>query len=821
MNFIEMSELCTSLAMSVLLLACIRAFYVALKNRTLIGELSTTRRVAIGPYYWFLIGFFVSTVLLFYPIYFHYEIGIDGLTDTSFTHGLKTVLMSVHNTIRLFVVDGDYEIVKTAVARTIEQFPEFDGFFSRFYSTYVATAFVVAPVITAGFLLSLFKETVVYWRYMCTFNANYYYLSELNERSITLAEDIIFPRSYLKEKKALGLLSPLCRGISTTVKSSCRLIQYLFWCIFNKERKKKSLQALFHSRRNVVIFADVYSNDDEQTAELIARAKRLGAICLRKCITEISLKHFKARQRKLYFIGADEDENTRQALTMITRCVSDPKQRYNTPNTEMYLFADTVEGGILLDTVDNGEIKVRSVRRTRNLVTSTFFRPVEIYERKRVAYEKLLSDGGFWRTGESTKSRQRSEELMEKLLPLPKTLYDDYATVDGVKHLNVVLVGLGGYGTEFLKTFCWCSQLPDYFVNIYAFDSDPNAVEKLQTVAPELMLYNGEEQKRGLNPLYSINIYPGTDAESDDLARKIAGIENITHIFVALGNDELNISAAIRINTALKRKSLVSGEAVPTINTIVYSAVKNFALLTGKDKEEGHHNTKEKRKELARAAREEKQRARKQLAEILDCRVNDRRLGSLLKKKARIDAEFDELPECRLKASKDHQYSIRFFGSMKQRYSLEFIERRHVEILGEAVNNNWSGVVDRIDKLRSGYDETAHNYTSLFNHYEYNRHSSIASAVHGGIWWYMAKRLGLGEETILSEAGEYEHIRWAAFMRAEGFVVSPEDPKDKTREIPKDFVAKTHPCLRYDYKPNRTQEDVEKDEAAIRANKRT
>lgn len=72
---------------------------------------STRRSYILTPFQLFLIGFFVSATILFFPIYycdyFSEEFGVSKL--------IKSVLMSIHNTMRLFILDGDFEIIKSSI----------------------------------------------------------------------------------------------------------------------------------------------------------------------------------------------------------------------------------------------------------------------------------------------------------------------------------------------------------------------------------------------------------------------------------------------------------------------------------------------------------------------------------------------------------------------------------------------------------------------------------------------------------------------------------------------------------------------------------
>ena len=301
---------------------------------------------ALTPFQIFLAGFFISALIIFFPIYYHCYFN----SDSQVLRIIKSVLLSIHNTMRLFILDGDFEIIKTTINSTTVSVG-----LDKAYSVYAAILFVVAPVLTAGFVLSFFKNVSATVKYHLSPKSDIYVMSELNERSIVLAEDI--------------LTNPDVKG------------------------------------RKLVVFTGVFEKEDEENSELIEQAKHLGAICFKKDVTEISLKP-KARgiKRKIYFVGDNEDQNVKQALTMIPTCRNNPL--LNTKDTHMYVMSSSVESEVLLNSADNGHLHVRRVRRARNFVIDTL---------------KKYS------------------------------IFDTQLTKEGKKLISIVIVGLGYYGMELLK----------------------------------------------------------------------------------------------------------------------------------------------------------------------------------------------------------------------------------------------------------------------------------------------------------------------------------------------------------------------------------
>ena len=103
-------------------------------------------------------------------------------------------------------------------------------------------------------------------------------------------------------------------------------------------------------------------------------------------------------------------------------------------------------------------------------------------------------------------------------------------------------------------------------------------------------------------------------------------------------------------------------------------------------------------------------------------------------------------------------------------YSEEVIEQTELEEKGLKCHLRWSKTVE--DKAEN---------LLLYNTFEYYRKSSMSEVL------YSELRRSLGIELVHDEelVSDYEHRRWNAYMRTEGYVYN------KTR----DYIAKTHPSL--------------------------
>lgn len=464
-----------SLIISILILIAAIAIGIVLHKKDLAKENFNIRKgIILRPFQIFVIGFFIATTVLFYPIYYTDFF----VTDHGFVKVLKSILLSIHNVLRLFVLDGEFDNVRDLLSDSARVSTSIGAL----YTVYAALIYIIAPTLTAGVVLSFFKGASAFIRYSLYPHSDIYILSELNEKSLILAQDILT----------------------------------------NKSNK----------RRKLVVFTDVFEKDEEANFELVSQAKRLGAICMRKDILEVGLKRSSNVYRKIYLIGEDEDENIKQALELIERCRNTPK--YNTNKTQIYVFANSVESEVLLNSIDNGAVKVRRLSENSNLIIHT----LNNY-----------------------------------------SIFDDACTVNGKKEISVAIIGLGAYGIELLKAICWCGQMPGYNITIHAFDKESNGQDKIKNVAPELIEYNGKEIKG--EPYYKIVFHDKIDVNSCEFQEELSKIDLISSAFVTLGDDELNIETAMKMRIQFGRDAISSGKHIPPIYAVVYSMAKTQAASHG------------------------------------------------------------------------------------------------------------------------------------------------------------------------------------------------------------------------------------------------
>lgn len=243
---------------------------------------------------------FLACVFLFLPLHlFRFSNG--------FLAFFKSLLLAVHSTMRLFVLDGEFD----GMADFTEQLPQT---FQLGYSMLATVLYILAPILTFGFVLSFFKNISAYRALVFSRASEIYVFSELNKKALVLARSI---------------------------------------------RKKKP--------RSLLVFTDVFEKNEETIFELCEKARELHAVWFRKDIADINWKYrISSRQFYLFTIGEDQSENVEQSIRLLhtyEKC----------PNFHLYVFSSSAESQVLFNTVGEGGMYVRRIDPIRSLISQMLY----------------------------------------------------------------------------------------------------------------------------------------------------------------------------------------------------------------------------------------------------------------------------------------------------------------------------------------------------------------------------------------------------------------------------------------------------------------
>ena len=267
-------------------------------------------------------------------------------------------------------------------------------------------------------------------------------------------ESFFLQQAYIFTMSVLCTVAPLLT-IGTLISILMRLSagrRYLFSFfktvyIFSDLNDRSIVLAsdLKNKRPNSVIVFTNVEQEDETSEELLSKAKSIGAILFKQDILTPKFHMHRKKAEMLFFImGDNEAENIEHSLILI--------ERYkNRENTRLYIFSSTRESELALTGVDKGKLKVRRINEVQSLIYRT------LYEKGEKLFDKAIEN-------------------------------------NGTKNINVVVLGMGNYGTEMVKALAWFCQMDGYKLTIHAFDKDPYAESKFKALCPDLMSdkYNGK-----------------------------------------------------------------------------------------------------------------------------------------------------------------------------------------------------------------------------------------------------------------------------------------------------------------------------------------
>ena len=142
------------------------------------------------------IGTIISSVCYFFPFY------CDYFSTVSTASLVKSFFLSIHHSIRLFLVGASYDELRI--------FASAFGLLGSFYAAFGIILFLLAPALTVTVVISCLQRVFISLRIGLSPKKDYYIFSEVNLQSTYLAQDIRkqYPRANIiflgvdKEKKS-------------------------------------------------------------------------------------------------------------------------------------------------------------------------------------------------------------------------------------------------------------------------------------------------------------------------------------------------------------------------------------------------------------------------------------------------------------------------------------------------------------------------------------------------------------------------------------------------------------------------------------------
>lgn len=273
----------------------------------ILSQVRYKRERLLTPSKFLFAGTFLSSVLSLLPIY-----GETFSGPASWIKWGEAVLLSVQHSIRLFALDGDY--MDVIESEGLAHAPEMA---QTMFSGLGAVLYTLAPLLTFGFILSFFKNISAYRQYILSFWKHTHVFSELNEKTLALAESIL-----------------------------------------EKDKKTRKIKFIPSA---LVVFTDVLETEDEASLDLIEEAKELGALLFSRDLESIKYRRKRTMRRvTFYLISDDEAEKIRHAEAMMNA--------YDYEGVTLHLFSNDIRSDLLLTTHSVEHMKITRLNDVQSLI---------------------------------------------------------------------------------------------------------------------------------------------------------------------------------------------------------------------------------------------------------------------------------------------------------------------------------------------------------------------------------------------------------------------------------------------------------------------
>jgi len=690
------------------------------------------------------VGVYIAMVLQYIPI-----LHVEAVKGNLLLRCLGTAALSFAEALRVFAIDGDFQKVQNGV-QCIQ-----NADLRLAYTVTAYVGFVVAPVLTGGFVLSFFTGLFANIRYFFCGKRPTMIFSKLNAQSIALAKSI-------REAEAEA----------------------------RSESKKP-----WKVPSSVIVFADVFyeNNDDDYT--LLCSAKEIGALCLKRDITHLSLG--KKNKVKMFVIGDDESENLAQAIAL----TEEYKGRHG---TSIYVYATSIGSGYIMDSLKKGDL----------LLPDKLKKQIAAADYNRV--EKAIGDGiteNKWYPTDEGFNITRVDSVYNLVLDTfcNSNVFQLCNATRTDKVISLLIVGMGEYGKQILKTALWYCQMDGYKLEINVVDSgkDKNGVlrdieEVLRQECPEVITKNPSRQDG--DAYYDLHFYKNIDCFSaafDDLFKNPVPKERIKRTlmaFVALGNDDKNIQVAVMLRRLFDRLHGNDADFCKEVKTNPEKDLPVIYAVVYDDQKARNLNVNAQTEKTAVAGTVTEKTAEKEAEDdsfLVDHKENPFHIHFIGNLSSHYSyAGLLKMAETEWKAFKYHMYWVNIEKTIRQGISEAGIEMyaENASLLQEILQQEKVSDASKIEwddlYLRREKEEDERDVLSgaligdieKYMRFEYYRYSSIAKACHkemledvfGEEKRCETQKPKEGKNPLCRcSACEWrrksEHMRWNAYMRSVGF----------------------------------------------------
>lgn len=497
----------------------------------------------------FTLFLFGATVFMFIPVYLKaYRFGGDMTV-------FRSILMSIHNAMRLFILDGEFDIITQSVEKLR------DGL-RLAYSAYAALLYVAGPAavsitIVVSFARGAFNEL----KFRQHRNSRVFIFSCLNEESAAMAQSIL-------DGEADGKLD-------------------------GGKKRRKSL----------IVFCDLSQEEDEQETlkELLSAlsTEHAAVLSVEKSISRFKVSRFRD-EITFFLMDENEAKNIEDASALcaaLTERFQQEKPNAAPPQRRVLVYASSPASGPLIDAMSKKvSVPSATIQGLQGIIgkaaqSEASRRGLDAYDID-IASDIQASD--LWFSAPFSVMRVDSEKQM--VMRMVQEINDarNATTITrDTEEVTVTLLGLGGIGKQILENILWSYQQYGcrLIVNVFdavgpALDGNPEAAgnpiyDRLMYQWPELMKTNrawqeNENAHPDTEANYDVRFFMGTDCFTKRFrdyfeASEYSGrLMKSSLILCAMGDDDRNLEAALMMRQLFSGKT----DRKPDIYAVVYDDQK-------------------------------------------------------------------------------------------------------------------------------------------------------------------------------------------------------------------------------------------------------
>lgn len=369
----------------------------------------------------------------------------------------------------------------------------------------------------------------------------------------------------------VGLALSFAKSFWARVRLACNFRKTVYVFPELNERSLAMGESLRHQPNSMTIYANAYASEEDEP-ELLERARRQRAVCFRGDVLHLPLRR---RGYPLRFLLMDDNESAMLSVAL------DLAKNYNKrKNTKIVLYSSSEAAGRVIDSSTCAHITL-----TESTCHKIADDPMSIFR------DDTWVDGEpMYLEGVSLQRIDPIRLLAIEQLSEPELVQYLRDSAQREHTISLMIVGLGNFGKQLLKTAAWLYQIEGYRLEINVFDRRDveETTQVLQRECPELL--DPKLSDRPFDASHDIRIFSKTDIftstfdavfESDEQTK--SRLLRTQAVFITLGDDDKNIEAAIRLRVLFDRMlGLTKPEDRPLIHAVVYDDERLTNLNCGR-----------------------------------------------------------------------------------------------------------------------------------------------------------------------------------------------------------------------------------------------